>query len=506
MSMHQDYFNRASIGMLSLILASCSNIKLPSPESTISETVSPDIYPDYTEVTIPYNIAPLNFRIGTEGEKYITSLSSDDSDKTLLCEGENVIWDEKGWREFMNVNKGKNIACDIYTKSKESDDWHKYSFRMYVSKDDIDPYISYRLIEPTFVYYNEILLNQRNLTNFEEKIIHNNYYSVDDKMMSCMNCHVPRNHFSGGASQFHVRGNNGGTVIIEGEDVKKVDFSHGGKTPAGVYQAWHPTHNVIAYSQNGTEQYFFTEDPQRVEVLDEWSDLILYDVDKNNVKQIFSTPDRLETFPAWSPDGTTLYFSCAKIPDNAEHGNLKEVYDSLRYDILCLKYNAAQGTFSHEVDTVFSASEFGKSASLPRVSPDGKYLLTCVSDFGTFHIWHKNADLWITDLTTKESYPLEKANSTDADSYHSWSSNNRWIVFSSRRDDGFYTRPYITHVDENGKASKAFIVPQKSPDFYGSLMKSYNVPEFMVKEFSVPRRSLVKAIEDKAIEPITTQD
>lgn len=484
-----------------LVLSGCRHVTLPSSEATVNESTTPDIYPDYIGIMLPYNIAPLNFRINTDGAEYITSLSSPLNGEKLLCKGKDVTWDEKNWHEFIRNNRAEDVVCDVYVKSDDTQKWHKHSFKMHVSNDSIDPYISYRLIEPTFVYYNEILLCQRNLTNFEEKIIHNNFYSVDDKKMSCMNCHVPRNHFSGNASQFHVRGHNGGTVIIEGGNVKKVDFSHGGKTPAGVYQAWNPVHNVIAYSQNGTEQYFFTEDPQKVEVLDEWSDLIIYDVDKNTVKQIFKTPDLLETFPAWSPDGATLYFSCAKIPETAKTGELKEVYDSIKYDILSVEYDTVRNTFSEKIDTVFSSSAMGLSASLPRVSPDGRFLLTCVSEFGTFHIWHKKSDLWITDLLSGESYPLKNANSDQPDSYHSWSSNNRWIVFSSRRDDGFYTRPYITHIDSSGIASKAFVVPQKSPDYYSELMKSYNVPEFMVREFDIPRRKLVKAIESTGLEP-----
>lgn len=484
-----------------LVFTGCRHITLPSQESTVYDSATPDIYPDYTDIVVPYNIAPLNFRINTDGEEYITSLSSPLNDKKLLCKGKDVRWNEKKWHDFLLENRDEEVICDVYVKMKDSQQWHRHTFKMLVSNDSIDPYISYRLIEPTFVYYNEILLCQRNLTNFEEKIIHNNFYSVDDKKMSCMNCHVPRNHFAGNTSQFHVRGHNGGTIIIEGDNVRKVDFSHGGKTPAGVYQAWNPVHNVIVYSQNGTEQYFFTEDSQKVEVLDEWSDLIIYDVDKNTVKQIFKTPDLLETFPAWSPDGNTLYFSCAKIPETAKAGELKEVYDSIKYDILSVKYDAGHNTFSEKIDTVFSASGIGMSASLPRVSPDGRFLLTCVSDFGTFHIWHKESDLWITDLLSGESYPLENANSYHPDSYHSWSSNNRWIVFSSRRDDGFYTRPYITHIDSAGISSKAFVIPQKSLDYYDELMKSYNVPEFMVREFDIPRRKLVKAIESPGLEP-----
>ena len=52
-------------------------------------------------------------------------------------------------------------------------------------------------------------------------------------------------------------------------------------------------------------------------------------------------------------------------------------------------------------------------------------------------------------------------------------------MFSSRRVDGLYTRPFIAYINDEGEAEKAFIVPQKEVDYYDHLMKSYNVPEFV---------------------------
>ena len=106
------------------------------------------------------------------------------------------------------------------------------------------------------------------------------------------------------------------------------------------------------------------------------------------------------------------------------------------------------------------------------------------------------------DIGTGESWPLEEANSDDVDSYHSWSSNGRWIVFSSRRIDGLYTRPYFAYIDADGKASKAFCLPQKDPEsFYRDLMKSYNIPEFISGKVSFPERKIVKtALGDPGIQ------
>lgn len=49
---------------------------------------------------------------------------------------------------------------------------------------------------------------------------------------------------------------------------------------------------------------------------------------------------------------------------------------------------------------------------------------------------------------------LKEVNSSDAESYHSWSSNSRWFVFSSRRDDGLYTRLYIAHASPDEQIGK----------------------------------------------------
>ncbi|MBQ2585371.1 MAG: PD40 domain-containing protein, partial [Bacteroidaceae bacterium] len=77
---------------------------------------------------------------------------------------------------------------------------------------------------------------------------------------------------------------------------------------------------------------------------------------------------------------------------------------------------------------------------------------------------------------------------------HTWSSNGRWIIYSSRRDDGNYTRPYICYFDKNGTAHKPFILPQKSTKFYQQLFKSFNVPEFMVQPVTISRRQLLKTV------------
>ena len=99
--------------------------------------------------------------------------------------------------------------------------------------------------------------------------------------------------------------------------------------------------------------------------------------------------------------------------------------------------------------------------------------------YGVFHIWHREADLYLLDLTTGQVRAMDEINSPETESYHAWSSNGRWVVFSSRRDDGSYTRPFFAHIDANGVGSKPFELPQADPDYHRQLLKCYNIPEFM---------------------------
>jgi len=74
---------------------------------------------------------------------------------------------------------------------------------------------------------------------------------------------------------------------------------------------------------------------------------------------------------------------------------------------------------------------------------------------------------------------MSELNSKDVESYHSWSSNGRWVVFSTRRYDGNFTRPFFAHIDKDGHGSKPFELPQANPDYHRQFMRSYNIPEFM---------------------------
>ena len=146
-----------------------------------------------------------------------------------------------------------------------------------------------------------------------------------------------------------------------------------------------------------------------------------------------------------------------------------------------------------------------KSVSFPRVSPDGKHLMFTLADYATFPIWHQEADLWMTDLQDGRTFSLDALNSESVESYHSWSSNSRWVVFSSRRLDGLYTRPYIAYVSADGTVGKPFLLPQSKGGFYEKCMNSYNIPELIKGKVDVNRRELIQQALSEEKKQVTSR-
>lgn len=450
------------------------------PGSSVAVDKAPAIYPEYADVTIPCNIAPLVFGIKEEGESFVTKLSG--GGKEFVAGGREVSLPIAEWRELLSAGKGGSVSVEVYAKGKEG--WRRFApFEFKVSADSIDSYISYRLIPPSYVAYEDLRICQRNLSTFEENVIYCNRLVPAEPEGQCINCHAYKNYKTDNM-QFHMRQHMGGTIFIHDGKVKKLNLKTDSTISAGVYPSFNPKYDVVAYSVNNTGQVFHTKNSNKVEVQDKASDVIVYNPVKETVAHVANSPDDLEVFPCWSADGRTIYYGSAHMErlDTSINwdGELVMRYKDIKYDILSREWNPETGEFG-AADTIFKATALGKSATFPRVSPCGRYMLFALAEYGCFHIWHKDADLYALDLRTKEYWPLEKANSPFAESYHAWSSDGKWILFASRRDDTNYSRLYIARMNADGTAEKAFLLPQESAEFYDFFDRSYNVPEFMIE-------------------------
>lgn len=462
--------------MVLLAFSSCRQ----SPESLPVMAGKPVIRPDYTGVTIPLAIAPLNFEyIGKEPARVFAN-----GQKVRMC-GNLAKFRCRQWKKLLAAD-----SISVSVQVKKDGQWQEYEpFSIYVSKDEIDPYVSYRLIPPGYQAWQTMGIYQRELASFRESAIMENTLTGGN----CMNCHTT----SWGNPDkfvFHVRAAFGGTILRDGDLIEKLNTKTDSTISALVYPFWHPDGKLVAFSTNKTMQVFHAGDPNRIEVYDEDSDVVVYDTDTHEIvwSPFTKSKDYFETFPSFSPDGKWLYFCSAEAVSP-----MPEQFNHAKYAIKRIAFDAATRTFGDALETVFDAPAMGKSASFPRVSPDGKYLCFTLHEYGNFSIWHQDADLWLLDLATGKAAPMDAANSDSVDSFHTWSSNSRWMVFSSRRDDGLYTKLYFSHIDENGNATKPFLLPQRNPvEYYKKLIFSYNLPQFMTGEVDLNKRRLLNVIRN----------
>ena len=462
--------------LLVLLLVACGN---GIPTEYKKSNSLPTIYPDYCGVTVPVNIAPLNFQSDSTASIPMVARFTT-ANEQIVVSGHQIQIDSHDWHSLVADAVGKAIKVEVFTKT--DGEWTCFKpFNIYVSGDSIDPYISYRLISPSYVSYEELTISQRCLENFSESVIYDNMLCSTELSGQCINCHSYQ-QYDPQRMQFHARQNFGGTVIAYDGKLRKINMKHDSLLSAGVYPAWHPTLPLIVYSTNSTHQTFHTIDPNKIEVFDTASDLIAYDVERNRVINIENDPAEFEVFPTWSPDGTELYYCSAhfEFPDSISDRGLEVILRSntIKYNIYCKRFNPQTGEFAPR-ELVFDAAARDKSATLPRISPDGRFLMFTLAEYGVFLIWHRDAYLWMLDLRTDKASSLHALNSPDTESYHSWSSNGRWVVFSSRRYDGNYTRPFFAHIDSKGRCTKPFELPCSNPDYHRQFMKCYNVPEFM---------------------------
>ena len=478
---------KLTIPVLAMLIAACS----PQAPATYNSTDSiPAIFPDYTDVTIPANIAPLNFLIEEQADAFVTVLSSG-SVETVI-KGNKVCIPESKWKKLTSTPE---ITVRVYSRSGKQ--WTAYRpFKMSVS-DEVDPYISYRVIMPSVESYERLSINQRDLTSFSEKVIYANDMVQNADKGQCINCHHYRN-YSTDNMQFHARQYLGGTIMVIDGELRKVNLKTDSTISAGVYPAWHPTHDYIAYSTNKTHQSIHSIDHNRIEVADEESDLILYDIKNNSVSVIENDSSEFECFPAWSPDGRMLYYVSAHYEAPFDDQRKDQVFlDSreIRYDLYCKPFDPDTRTWEESI-LLYECSREGMSATLPRVSPDGRLLMFSMAPYGVFHIWHRESDLCMIGLKDNSIRSLDELNSPEVESYHSWSSNGKWIIFSTRREDGAFTRLYLAHRDANDTFSKPFAIPQRDPSFNRNFMYSFNIPEFMKEAVHISARQFASFISN----------
>ena len=423
------------------------------------------LFPDYQGVTIPCNIAPLNFYYtDPAGSHFTTTFSS--GDVSITMKGREVVWKESQWSRLLAAAAGSDI--EVRSSCKSGDDPIAWQWTIHVSPDRIDPYLTYRLIEPGFEVWDDLEIVERNLENFETRIISDWRHTGNH----CMNCHIHAQG-RGDLSLFYLRGDGGGAILNRGGTLRKLTLRDSDMISSTVYGEIHPAGRFGVFSTNIIIPAIHAAGGRRMEVFDKASDLCVADFDNNRMMTFpdFARADVLETFPVFSADGNYVYYC------TADTRPLPAEVEQLMYSLVRIPFDAETGTLGGPADTLWSASARGASVCHPKASPDGRWLLFTVADYGTFPINHRECDLCLMDLSSGEIVDLSAVNDDKSDTYHSWSSDGTWFVFASKRGDGMFGKPWFSHVSPDGAVTRPFLLPQQNPHFYDTMLRSLNVPD-----------------------------
>lgn len=442
-----------------IVLSACTS------RTQIGDTC--DFFPDYTDITIPYNIAPLNFTV-CNAKKSRVEIKGRNGTYSFKSRGGLVKFSLRKWHDMLSAERGCTLKVYVeYVRRRESQPQEK-QFNWIVASEPIDKYMSYRLIEPAYEVWNEIGIEERDVESFRSRLI--GYNLNADKC--CMNCHTANRT---GTSFMHLRGANGGTVLSRNGKVVKL-ITKTEQTGNTVYGDISADGRYGVFTTADITFAIHSQRNLRMEVYDKRSDLVVVDFDSLTVTDSPATTgdEYQETFPCFSADGKTIFFCRAK------HHEQPDSITAMHYDIAVVMFDPETGRMDDKVIPIVPAGN-NLSFSHLKASPDGRWLMATAAQYGTFPVWHQESELWLIDLKTRKIDVLPKVNAFGADTYHSWSSNSRWVVFASKRDDLVYGRPYIVYIDENGKTGKPFLLPQRNSDKYITTVKSYNLPELYSK-------------------------
>jgi len=436
----------------------------------------PNLCPPYVEWDDPRNdVWQVVVEVGKNAERF-----------TFLSTGKRWRFPSKVWRRLRQEAVTRDARVQVKglklnrKRQRSGPIQASECVRFRISRDPADSYIVYRLIPPPFSSSKTPDLFVRDIRKDEPRLF------LSARRKYCFNCHA-----------FSSKQGNKGKLSIQVRSLAAT----GQKLPVylGVYDidrrsgfrvqlpfeiqmttfmAWSPDGNKLAFSANqkivALKPILYETQLAGMSI----SDIAIYDLIRNEAYLLpgASDPNMLEIYPRWSPDGSFIVFSQSPVGAHPAF---------VCFDLYALSVDGTKDSVARPIE---GAAANGRSNYFPRFSPDGKWLSFCQCDGGD--LIRSSSDIYLKRGNLEgPAHQLECNVPHAADSWHSWSSNSRWLVWASKREGGIYAYLYLTHIADDGRASPAIRLPMKERPH-----ASFNIPEFVAHDPGISEADLFEAI------------
>lgn len=184
-------------------------------------------------------------------------------------------------------------------------------------------------------------------------------------------------------------------------------------------------------------------------------------------------PHFVQTDGVWSPDGKYIVFARAVARDPRVKGQRAALHaddpneTQIQYDLYRIPFNGGKGGTP---EPIVGASHNGMSNNFPKVSPDGQWIVFVQCKNG--QLMRPDSQLYIVPFEGGVARRM-RANTRLMNSWHSFSPNGHWLVFSSKARSP-YTQMYLTHIDADGNDSPAVLIDNTT-----AANRAVNLPEFV---------------------------
>jgi hypothetical protein len=498
--------------IFAFLLLGCSKISIYENDASLENVLrSLDSDADYSKQKLitplessiypPDISSPLFSWKGPSHGYWIVHIFADNSSDSLYFSTEENPWEPapSEWDEIKKMSSGSELRIEV-SEIRGNNIVLKSKSGFRVSNDPLDATIVYQEIPVPFSHAS------KNTKEFRWRAFDPKSYDEPPVILQgvtyCANCHF----FSQDGKTFGLdvdyRGDRGGYMLsavksrmeLRDETVISWNDYRPGEAPQsrGLFAKISPQGDYVIASVKERPFLIRIEDPAYSQLFFPLSGHLAY----------YSTRDRdfhplpgaddasiIQINPAWSHDGKTVAFARGQSTEflwktlgdsnflDAAAGEdihtLSERY-TMRFDLWTIPFNDGRGG---QATPLPGAGGNGLSNYFPRYTPDGKWVVFCQAQSGLVSM----PDSRLVIIPANGGKPrIMKCNRPELNSWHSFSPNGRWMVFSSKPDDSLLTRVFLTHIDEDGNDSPAIQLHR-----IGSPGMAAILPEAVVKESSV---------------------